>query len=176
MTTVKEKTESLTDGHFVHSVIRRCAVDRAVAAALKKSDNPSTEHMSWDYLSSFGVNLEFEDRRLPYVTIGAAISRANPGSNGKLSLGKGIASCYPEGHDSSPAKARIRRLLSCNDMAEVCLILRPLFSLINSRVNQELDFVRLLGQIRRFPFSPEAVKAQWAQEFYSHIATKEGAE
>lgn len=176
MANEQKVTRISTDGHFVHSVIRRCAVDRGVASALKKSDNPSTEYMSWDYLATFGINLEFEDSRLPYVTVGAAIARSKPDANGNVSLGKAIAHCYPDGNQSNPAKTRIRRLLACSEMAEVCMILRPLFSLISSRTSHPLDYVRLVGQIRRFPHDPEQVKAQWAQEFYSTSRQKEEAQ
>lgn len=174
MAELQQLTVPSSDGHFVHSVISRCKVDNGVGAALKKADNPATEYMCWDYLASFGINLEHEDRRLPYVTVGAAIGRVKPDSNGSLSLGKAIASSFPDGNASNPAKARIRRLLACNDIAEVCVILRPMLSLIASRTSQPLDYIRLLGQIKRFLFSPEKVKAQWAQEFYSYAGTKDG--
>ena len=173
MAELQQQTAPSSDGHFVHSVISRCKVDTGVCASLKKADNPATEYMCWDYLASFGVNLEYEDRRLPYVTVGAAIGRVKPDSNGSLSLGKAIALSFPDGNASNPAKARIRRLLACNELAEVCVILRPMLSLIASRTSKPLDYIRLLGQIKRFHFSPENVKAQWAQEFYSYAGAKE---
>ena len=174
--TAPQQPSISSDGHFIHSAISRCKVDGGVRAALKKADNPATEYMCWDYLASFGINLEHEDRRLPYVTVGAAIGRVKPDANGSVSLGKAIASSFPDGNASNPAKARIRRLLACNDIAEVCVILRPMLSLIASRTSKPLDYIRLLGQIKRFHFNPERVKAQWAQEFYSYAGATEVAQ
>ena len=174
MADLQQQTAPSSDGHFVHSVISRCKVDNGLGAALKQADNPATEYMCWDYLASFGVNLEHQDLRLPYVTVGAAIGRAKPASNGSLTLGKALASSFEDGNASKPAKARIRRLLACNDIAEVCLILRPILSLIASKTTQPLNYIRLLNQIKRFRLNPDIVKAQWAQEFYSTSGTKDG--
>jgi CRISPR system Cascade subunit CasB len=58
--------------------------------------------------------------------------------------------------------------LACDDLPEVCRILRSLLSLIDSKAKQPLNFIRLLKQLRRFSFDDARiqVKAQWAQEFY----------
>jgi CRISPR system Cascade subunit CasB len=56
--------------------------------------------------------------------------------------------------------------------------LRSLFSLIDSKANQPLDFVRLLKQLRRFSFDDARtqIKAQWAQEFYGQPAQSQVGE
>ncbi|WP_338923804.1 type I-E CRISPR-associated protein Cse2/CasB (plasmid) [Pseudomonas silesiensis] len=174
MAELQNLTVPSSDGHFVNSVISRCKIDNGVRAALKKADNPATEYMCWDYLASFGINLEHDDRRLPYVTVGAAIGRVKPDRNGSIAFGKALASSYDEGSDSKPAIARIRRLLACSDVSEVCVTLRPMLSLIASKISLPLNYIRLLSQIKRFPLSPEIVKAQWAQEFYSYAGQKDG--
>lgn len=159
---------------FVRSVIQQCQQDKGLAARLRRGDNPATEYQSWELLASFGVDLEREHQRLPFVTMAAAIARSKAECNGSLSLGRALAACYEDGRDSSQAKARLRRLLACDDLGEVCRILRPLFSLIESKAGQPLDYLRLLKQLRRFPFSAQQVKAQWAQEFYGQpLASQE---
>lgn len=159
---------------FVHSVIQQCQQDKGLAARLRRGDNPATEYQCWELLASFGVDLEREHQRLPFVTMAAAIARAKAERNGSLSLGRALAACYEDGRDSSQAKARLRRLLACDELAELCRILRPLFSLIESKAGQPLDYVRLLKQLRRFPFNTQQVKAQWAQEFYAQaLASQE---
>lgn len=157
---------------FVHGVIRRCKDDKGLAARLRRADNPSTEYQSWELLALYGIDLENDLERLPFVTIAAAIAKAKAENNGTLSLGRAIAACYDDGSESKrkQGQARLRRLLACNDLAELCRVLRPLFSLIDSRVNQNLDYVRLLRQMWRFPADPIRVKAQWAQEFYGSFA------
>lgn len=161
---------------FVHHVIQQCQQDKGLAARLRRGDNPVTEYQSWELLASFGVDLEREHQRLPFVTLASAIARAKPESNGSLSLGRALAACYEDGRESSQAKARLRRLLACDELAELCRILRPLFSLIDSKAGQPLDYLLLLKQLKRFPFNTQQVKAQWAQEFYAQALTSQEPE
>lgn len=152
---------------FVQTVMKKCRENKGYAARLKRSDNPATEYQSWELLASFGINLERDHQRLPYVSIAAAMAKAKSPETGKLTLGRAIASCYEDGNQSDQAKTKLRRLLACQGIAEICRILRPLFSLINSRVSQSLNFAKILKQLLRFQWDAQAVRAQWAQEFYS---------
>jgi CRISPR system Cascade subunit CasB len=161
---------------FVSGVIQQCQQDKGLAARLRRADNPATEYQSWELLASYGIDLEYEQQRLPFVTVAAAIAKAKTERNGVLSLGQGIAACYEDGRESTQAKARLRRLLACDDLPELCRILRPLFSLIDSKAAQPLDYLRLLKQLRRFSFNGQQVKAQWAQEFYNQPGIKAGEE
>ena len=168
---------------FVAGVIERCQADKGLAARLRRADNPATEYQSWELLAGYGVDIERDYERLPFATIAAHIAKAKAEVNGNVSLGRAIASCYDDGNKSDQAKARLRRLLACDDMVELCRILRPLLSLIDSRVPQPLDYARLLKQLRGFGFATskddaqqmQRIKAQWAQEFYGHKAQAEEA-
>jgi CRISPR system Cascade subunit CasB len=152
---------------FVETVIERCKSDKGLAARLRRADNPATEYQSWELLGSLGIDLENPYERLPFVTISSAIAKSKAESNGAMTLGRAIAACYDDGRESHQAKARLRRLLACTELAEVCRILRPVLTLINSKVGQPLDFVRLLRQLRFFTYeSGQRTKTQWAQEFY----------
>lgn len=161
---------------FVTGVIKKCQQDKGLAARLRRGDNPATEYQSWEMLASFGVDLEKDYQRLPFVTIAAAIAKAEPERNGSLSLGQAIAACYEDGKESSQAKARLRRLLACSDLAELCRLLRSTFSLIDSKAGPPVDFIRILGQLRHFSFNGQRVKAQWAQEFYGRPAGESAGE
>lgn len=154
--------------NFVAHVLARCQTDKGFAARLRRADNPATEHQSWELLAMFGIALEYEHPRLAYQTIAASLARAKIAQNGTLSLGRAIAACYEDGNNSDTAKARLRRLLACDEPAEVCRILRGQLALIDSKVKQALDFEKLLQQLLRFGYdeSRQRVKAQWAQEFY----------
>lgn len=170
-----KETSSKTDTNhigweerFVKGVIQKCGHDKGVAAHLRRADNPATEYQSWELLASFGVDLEWENQRLPFVTVACAIAKSKAERNGTLTLGQAIGRCYEDGKESNQAKARLRRLLACSDLPEVCRILRSVLSLINSKVSQPLDFIRLLRQLRRFPFDDKQVKAEWAQDFYAY--------
>lgn len=61
-------------------------------------------------------------------------------------------------------------------MPELCRILRPVLALIDSRVPQPLDYIRLLQQLRRFAWDAQQVKSQWAQEFYGRTEADTPAE
>lgn len=159
---------------FVSGLIQQCQQDKGLAARLRRADNPATEYQSWELLASYGIDLEHEQLRLPFVTVAAAIAKAKIERNGVMPLGRGIAACYEDGRDSNQGKARLRRLLACDDLPELCRILRPLFSLIDSKAAQPLDYLRLLKQLRSFSFDAQRIKAQWAQEFYAQTAVQAG--
>ncbi len=168
---------------FVASVIERCQKDKGLAARLRRADNATTEYQSWELLAGYGVDLERDHERLPFAAVAAHIAKAKAEANGDVSLGRAIASCYDDGNQSDQAKARLRRVFACDDLPELCRFLRPLLTLIESRVPQPLDYVRLLKQLRRFGFATwkddtqqmQRIKAQWAQEFYGHKAQAEEA-
>lgn len=161
---------------FVNHVIDRIQRDTGFAARLRRADNPATEYQSWELLADFGVDLEKEWERMPYCTIGAAVAKAKPASDGAMGLGAAIAACYDDGNQSDQARARLRRLLACSSTVEVCLILRPLLTLINSR-GVKLNFKQLLEQIVWYSRGgQERIRSRWAQDFYHRPAqsTTEG--
>jgi CRISPR system Cascade subunit CasB len=160
---------------FVELVINRCQ-DKGMAARLRRADNPATEYQSWELLGSLsylGIDLEKDYKRIPFVTVAAAVAKSKAERNGSLKLGEAIAACYEDGRESDQAKARLRRLLACNELAEVCRILRPVLTLINSKVGKSLDYSRLLRQLI---FFGHRTKTQWAQEFYGQSVAQVGKE
>lgn len=167
-----KKPRTSREESFVHGIIARCHQNKGLAARLRRADNPATEYQSWELLAAYGIDLERTYQRLPFVTVAAAIARAKIETNGKLPLGRALARCYKEGRApqtddaSDPIRVRLRRLLACSELPELCRVLRPILTLIESRVNQPLDYVRLLRQLRSFSFDDQRIKAQWAQEFY----------
>lgn len=171
-----DKPKPTWEERFVTGVIQQCQQDKGLAARLRRADNPATEYQSWELLASYGIDLESDWQRLPFVTAAGAIAKAKPERNGSLRLGRAIAACYEDGRESNQAKTRLRRLLACDDLPELCRILRSLFSLIDSKAGQPLDYTRLLKQLRRFPFNAQQVKAQWAQEFYGQPVTADAEE
>lgn len=166
--TIKAPEKSLNrQERFINSTIERCKNDTGLTARLKRGDNPATEYQCWDFLAGFGINLEKEYERLPYVAVVAALAREKPLTDGTLGLGETIAACFPDGKDDNQAQMRLRRILACNDMPELCRVLRPVLSLIQSRAAGLLCYSRLLTQLQRFHFNDQQIKAQWAQSFYS---------
>lgn len=171
---IDREQQTSWEQRFVDTVIARCNKEKGVAARLRRADNPATEYQSWEVLGTLGVDLEKDYQRLPFVTVAATIAKSKAEHNGSLTLGRAIASCYKDGNQSDQAKARLRRLLACDELAETCRILRPNLTLIESKVGQPLDYIRLLKQLRNFHFNGLRVKTQWAQEFYGQaVAVKD---
>lgn len=172
------------EASFVAWLIARCQDDKGLAARLRRADNPATEYQCWETLAAWGVDLEREGQRLPFATVAAAIARAKPPANGSLILGRAIARCFDEGNQSDQAKTRLRRLLACGELAELCRVLRPMLTLIESRVAQPLDYAWLLKQLVDFGRASaggndtwlQRIKAQWAQDFYGQKAEAEAGE
>lgn len=148
---------------FIQFIIERCNQNKGFAARLRRADNPATEYQSWDILGPW-VELDNPWQRLPYATVGAAIARSKVDKNGSLSLGKGLADAYAEKGSSEQATARLRRLLACTDVQEACRVLRPVLTLLDSKLNQPLDYGKLLRELRYFG---ENSKVRWAQDFYA---------
>lgn len=150
---------------FVQFIFEHCKQDKGFAARLRRADNPATEYQSWETLGPW-IELDNPWQRLPYATVAAAIARSKSDNNGSLSLGKALAESYAEKGStqySDQAKARLRRLLACTDVQEVCRVIRPVLTLIESKLGQPLDYAKLLIELRYFG---ERSKTRWAQDFY----------
>jgi CRISPR system Cascade subunit CasB len=159
---------------FVKFIIEITQKDNGAAAALKRADNPATEYQSWEYLARF-IDIEKDYERYPYATIASAMAKAKVAQNGTVSIGEAIARCYDDGKESNQAKAKLRRLLACDTIDEVCRVLRPLFGLINARAEIKLNYADLLQDLRYFNLDNQRVKSRWAQNFYRHNSIEGGA-
>lgn len=146
-------------------VILRCQKDNAFRSALKKADNPDTEYQSWEYLADYNVNLEHAKQRLPYTTAFAAAARSSKLTDGSLKLGQALLFAYDGDRESSPARSRLRRLLACTSIEEVCDVLRSILRLIESK-GVSVSYNQLLNDLRFFENRQDSIKARWAQEFW----------
>lgn len=151
---------------FVDYLFIQCERDNGFAARLRRADNPATEYQSWEILAKFNVNLEFPEERLSYALIAAAIARSKAITNGNILIGEAVSKSFEDGVKSSQANMRLRRLLACDNTEEACRILRPMLSLIQSRVTAPLNFAALLKDLLWFNYDPQRTKARWAQQFY----------
>src|SRR3989339_92814 len=148
---------------FVEVLLDRIKNDNAFGAALRRVDNTATESQSWEYLVHW-CDLDNARERRSFATIAAAIARVKPERDGYLGIGKAITLCYDDGNKSDSAKSKLRRLLACDSVEEVCITLRPLLSLIVSR-GVHLCYGQLLNELIYFG-DGEKVKVRWAIDFY----------
>jgi CRISPR system Cascade subunit CasB len=159
----QDVVEKKTRGRaFVEFVMKRLGQDPAFGAALRRADNPATEYQSWEYLAGW-CDLEKDWERRPYAVIAAALGRAKPAMDGRLGIGQAIVACFDEGNQSDSAKAKLRRLLTCDSAEEACTILRPLLSLIESK-GSALNYGKLLDDL--IYFKVDRTRARWASDFY----------
>jgi CRISPR system Cascade subunit CasB len=163
---VNQNEKITRSSRFVDSLIKKCQQDKGFAANLRQCDMSGRNYLAWEFLISFGIDIENNYQAVPHLSIAAAIARAKPESNGSLSLGMALSLCYDDGAKSQPARARLRRLLACNSSEELGLILRPILLLVNSKCSRDLDYVQLLDQMLWFENSSERTKARWAQDFH----------
>jgi CRISPR system CASCADE complex protein CasB/Cse2 len=162
---------------LLSSIMKRCKDDSAFRAAIKKADNPDTEYRSWEYLADYGVNLEYEESRYLYTTIFAAAARSGKSTDGCLEFGKALVAAYADSgsndyihaRESEPARARLRRVLACDSVKELCTVLRPVLRLITSK-GVSVSFGLLLRDLKYYNIHPEQTKASWAQQFFGTVS------
>jgi len=150
---------------LVASIMSRAAIDTGFRASIKKADNPDTEFYSWEILAEYGVDLRNEVERKACCTILAAAVRSESASDGNISLGKALVLSYGGESDNSAARARLRRLLSVQDVPELCSVLRSLLKFIQGK-GIRIGYGKLLSDIDYFAVHPDKVKANWAQQFF----------
>lgn len=156
----KQKVPSM-----VAKVFARCKKDKGFAATLRRADNPDTAYQAWEILATYGVPLDKEFKRLPYALVFAAIARSSNEQDGKLGLGAALAKAYQDemGNVGDAAKPKLRRILACDNVVEVCQVLRPILQLICRR-GVDISFERLLKDL--IFFNSEKTLAIWAQDFF----------
>lgn len=165
-------SEENKEQSLIAGVIDRCNKDKAFSAALKKADNPDTEYLCWEYLADYKIPLDNELKKCPYTLIFSSIAKSSCTRDGKKRIGEALADAYKDagGRDSDAAKLKLRRLLACDNVVEVCSVLRPMLQLIVSR-GVEISYAELLRDLKYF--NPERTLASWAQNFFNPYMQKE---
>jgi CRISPR system Cascade subunit CasB len=161
---------ALAEERYVESIIERIKTDTKMRACLSRADNPDTSYQSWEYLLRYGVDIDKETELLRYGIVSAAIARGKPEKNGNAGIGKALAMSYEtHGESSEPAVAKLRRLLACDSVQEVCSVLSPLIRLIHSKSDNKvkLDYASLLADLKFFGNNNvNRIKAKWAKDFF----------
>lgn len=164
----REKTRS---ENYVEYVLGRKNEDNGFAARMRRADNRDMEDRSWDVLTAFGVNLELDQERLPFVLVGSALCKADIAKDGDNNLGASLAGCYKdygEPGQETPGHKHLLRILGCSTSQEIFQTLRPLLKFINDKTILPLNHARLLDDILFFEGGKaERVKKRWAMAFYS---------
>mgnify|MGYP000876552331 CR=1 FL=1 len=159
----------LIDKKFVAAVFERQKKRGDAPNRLGRSYCHAMEYQYWDLLAWFGIDVSCDRQRWPYVMIATAVSSSQFRRSGSLSLGRSIALCYKNGRDCRAARKRLRQLTESNDLSEIGHHLRLLFSFIDKKVSQPLDFAKILSQLKSISHGERHIaRAQWTQEFYGN--------
>lgn len=154
---------------LVAKVYARCEKDKGFAAALKKADNPDTEYQAWEIFAENGIPLDKEFKRIPCALVLAAVAKSSRKSDGSIEIGTALAQAYQDDKDkdSDAAKMKLRRILACDNVVELCSVLRPILQLISSK-GVAISYAKLLNDLLHF--NSEKTLACWAQDFFGSIS------
>ena len=181
-----EKFQSKKDRpeKFVNYVMEFCkAENKAALAALKGADSShhKKQEKSFHYLAPFYIDTNNESEWKPYATIASAIAKSNAEKNGATGIGRTIARCYGVSHSGDKKESKeidaqavnkLSRLLACDSTSEVCRVLRPLFSLIDSKgLAKNINYISLLRDLEYFNIDSnrERTKEYWTRDFYRRL-------
>ena len=149
---------------FVAMVIRRSTEDPAFRAAMRRADNPTTASFAWEHLVAW-CDISKDWERLPFALIGAAIANDLPSADGETDLGGLLRKCCSSADDMEREKRRLRRLLSCDSIPELCTVLRSTLKYLQSNSAVQIGYAGLLSDILYFN---ERVKLRWADSFFGN--------
>lgn len=163
---------------FVAHVLQRAKVDTGFAARMRRADNTDTEYQAWGELAAFNVNLELDRERLPFSIVGAALCREKPEQDGKYSIGASLASCFeqtPGNPGDNPGVSRLRRILACNTIREICQVLRPMLHFVAEKSTRPLSYAGLLRDLLFFESANGSrIKRRWAMDFFGQPQEQDG--
>lgn len=168
----QQSTKTSRGKKFISSIIGIIGSNTAKAAALSRADNPSLEYQSWDILNRF-VDLTNPQERLIFSLIAAAAAKGKMKEDGTLGIGAALANCYEGKSENDQAVAKVRRLIACDSIEELCSVLRPLLQLVLSKNGVVLNYGRLLDELLQFQWNPSQIKARWAKNFYDQNLCEE---
>lgn len=156
-------------GRFVEYALARAKTDTGYGARMRRADNPDTEYQAWGDLAAF-VDLEKDRERLPFALIGAALCRAKPEADGRFGIGAALSKCYEGSEKDSkekPGAARLRKLLACSNIKDICQALRPLLPMLAEKSALPLSYAKLLTELLCFESrSQERIKRRWDMQFF----------
>lgn len=167
--------------NFVESVYRRKEVDSAFRSRMRAARSSLRETAVWGDLAGY-FDITREDIRAIYVLVGSSIALENGEKNGTKAFASLLSMAWKDNKNQKflddkkiaqhPAVMRLRRIVSCRDVQEVCQLLGPCLQLIRSRVSGELDYMALMKDLLDFSFSSEkaeVVKARWVMDFHRSV-------
>ncbi|MCR5563823.1 MAG: type I-E CRISPR-associated protein Cse2/CasB [Desulfovibrio sp.] len=162
-----KQNQPLPGNRFAAWVLDRRRDNPGFAAKLRRGDNPDTEYYALGLLCRFGVDIEKENQRLPFALIGAALCRSHSETDGNCGLGEALYHCDKDRNSADEDNPRLRRILACDSVPEICRVLRPVLALLETN-GARICLGKLLDDLLLFDkdVSRQRVRLRWAQEYY----------
>lgn len=163
---------NLTDS-FVDEVFKICSEDKAARARLRRADNPAFEWQALPVVYTFIKDgIDDGGKRHAYLTVAAAIARSDMKANGSIGLGEAFRLIEEEKKNAEKPKTfppRLSRLMSCDSLEELVMVIRPILSLVLSKLGN-LDFKRLLRDLLDFRYRKDSVLVGWAKDYMGNAS------
>ena len=157
---------------FVNYIFQTKDQDSALRARLRNAFVPLRESQAWFDVANF-CDISNEKERKIYLLIGYAIAHDLANVNGVIPIGKAILESWKEKsvRDSSvdinnPGAKRLRKLLACSNVLDLCEKLRPIIRTIQSKGFETINYAELLTDLLIFEHNPNFVKTKWAKNFF----------
>lgn len=144
--------------------------DKGLRALMRGALSSARQSGALSYLevADCNINILREDHREAALLVMGFVGLDPADKNGEIPFAKALSSIYRNDvNNDEPGLARLRRLLSCRDSSELCVVLRSVLKLILSKTNQGIDYEALLRDLLMFNTRPEYVKAKWTHEYFS---------
>ncbi len=165
--------------YFVDYIFRLCNSDSGIASKLKRAGSENQAVSSYGILVGAGVDIEKYYQLIPHSIVAEIIAKSKLESDaGKENFGKvlRLSTELKKGDDKEINDTRMRRILNCDTLEELQVILRPVLNFIISRgfignlclhdfLNDLLYFEHEAAQNR--------IKKKWAKGFYTVNNDKE---
>lgn len=166
---------------FVDFVLDRInANDTAILSCLKRAESKNTAFYAYDILYKFTKSFDDKDF-YPYSIVAASMSRSKITKDGDFPLFTVLRKAY-SGNDKKAltsnneedipeqARAKLKRALACNDIVELCNVIKALLKYIEGKDQiKYLSYKTLLSQLCFFSKNDvlkEKIKQQFVIDFY----------
>lgn len=150
--------------HFV-SALRRACADRGKRAALRRGLSPATVMDAWPVIASLGGDIGQPGESV-FVDI-AALFASHPKESNDRNFGETCRRiAQGDGKEIADSfERRFRRLLACDDVANVTGQLRSWVRLAASK-GVGVNYESLFADLRNWPWYADDIRVKWARSFW----------
>lgn len=165
--------------YFIENIFRLCKSDSGIASKLKRAASENQAVSSYGILVRAGIDIEKSNQLITHSIVAEIIAKSELESDvGKENLGAVLRLSleFKKEEGKELNDTRMRRLLSCDTLEELQLVLRSILNFIISRGNiEKLCLSEFLKDLLYFETesAQNRIKKKWAKSFYADSNNKE---